>query len=62
MLLPCLALPANAVISANLPIIAIGGEGEIYAVNENGERYAPKAEYADEIVSAALPELIPVFC
>ena len=46
---------------ADLPIVCVCGETEIFAVNENGERYAPKAEFSEQLVNEAVPELIPVF-
>ncbi|MBQ6118298.1 MAG: hypothetical protein IJK98_03615 [Clostridia bacterium] len=46
---------------AALPIVCVCGEGEIYATKEDGTRYLPKAEYADEVVASAVPELIPLF-
>ncbi len=59
LMIPALALAGTA--ANKTPIVCVCGDGEILATKEDGTRYAPKAEYADELVSEAVPELVPVF-
>ena len=59
LLLPMAALPASAAPAA--PLVYVYGEHEVYATREDGTQYIPRNEAADEIVSAAVSELLPVF-
>ena len=59
LLLPFAALPASA--EAAAPLVYVYGEHEIYATAEDGTQYVPRNEAADEIVSGAVSELLPLF-
>ena len=61
LLLPTAFAASASASDADLPIVCVGGESEIYAIKEDGTWYFPKQEYADEVVAAAVPELIPLF-
>ena len=60
----CLMVPVLALSAAALPrtpIVYVHGESAIYATREDGTRYAPREEYADELISEVVPELAPEF-
>ena len=63
-LVAALLLPSLAVFSFALPktpIVYVHGENAIYATKEDGTRYAPREEFADELMATVVPELIPDF-
>ena len=60
----CLLLPSLAVFAfaqTKTPIVYVRGENAIYATKEDGSRYAPREEFADELVAKIVPELVPDF-
>ena len=59
LLLPAAALPASA--QAAVPLVYVYGEHEVYARRADGSVYVPRNEDADEIVSNAVSELLPLF-
>ena len=59
LLLPVAALPASA--AGEVPVVVVCGDQEITVRREDGSTYVPRAEYADEITSAAMSELAPLF-
>ena len=59
LLLPSLAVFAFA--QPKTPIVYVHGENAIYATKEDGTRYAPREEFADELIAEVVPALAPDF-
>ena len=60
----CLLLPVTALTAAALPktpIVYVRGENAVYATKEDGTRYAPREEFADELIAEVVPALAPDF-
>ena len=60
----CLLLPVTALTAAALPkmpIVYVHGENAVYATKEDGTRYAPREEFADELIAEVVPALAPDF-
>ena len=56
---PVLALSAAAL--PKMPIVYVHGENAVYATKEDGTRYAPREEFADELIAEVVPALAPDF-
>lgn len=59
MLTPVLALAGTA--ANKTPIVYVRGENAVYATKEDGTRYAPREEFADELIAEVVPALAPEF-
>ena len=59
LLLPVAALPASA--AGEVPVVMVCGEQDLAVFNEDGTHYDPREEFADEITSAAMKDLMPLF-
>ena len=59
LMIPSLALAGTA--ADKTPVVYVHGESPVYATREDGTMYAPREEFADELIAEVVPELAPDF-